>query len=512
MHARLIGWRRWAAAGLLASLVACGSGGDGDGEDNDPARVGGPTQTRAVTVTGPQDSAITVPAGGLGRAVPLTVTLAAAGAPAVPAGVQRASEVYAITPHDTRFKGTARVRLRYDPALIPAGVDAMLWKASPGGGWEVFEAASAQGGVIEADVPSLSYFMVAARPFGAFVVSQAPAIDVDYELPDANGWSSQPDLLLGYVSTLTRPSDVVLRTRLRNAPPCAAGWSVGYGVRAMQYAEAPAASGWFTLFWDGTEPALPVGSTTVDLGGGNYRTVIPWQALAPVNNRVDMLEVTRALASTVSAAVSPGGSTFVGFASAADAAGAAYADDPGLAFLRQLFTLLGLQPGQPRPPAVPPPQNIWVENSQVRSLVAELDGPTVRCAGMPFPVASGSLVVARSVFATTGHHRIGIRRHPEAATFANGQVATFSVELIGAGAAGVPVTVDWYRAAAGSALFLPVGRSDTQVTQGTLYGHSQPIGMADDGSRWRAVACAVTPPGARSDCIESNTATLSVTP
>lgn len=401
--------------------------------------------------------------------------------------------------------------MRYDPTLVASGDEPVIWKADPGGVWQVHEATAVPGGYLEADVSSLSYFLVAARPFRTLFGSPAPAITVSYETPEANSWSSQADPQLGFVSTLPRPSDVVLRTQLLNAPLCTSGWQVRYDLAGWQYEERPVASGQFSVFNDASSTVLNPTTSSASLGSNAWRTTVHWDSLSPVNNRVDELQVQRELAATVSSSISLNGSTYVGYASVQANATGSTPNDPGVQFLNWLSVILGAQrasASRSTPPT--PPGSVWIDRSRVLSQVVLLLGPTVHCNGTPFP--TGNAVTTRTLFVATGDTRLGIRRQPQPARLSDGQVATFSVELIGAGAVLAPVTVDWYRALQGNALFEHVGRSNTQVSQSALYSYSQPVTRQDNGSLWRAVACAAPPLGTRSDCIETLPALLTVTP
>lgn len=125
--------------GLLAAaaaLAAC-SGGDDDSPEPPPPSVGSATVGAAGgTVQGPDGVRLQLPANAVASDVTFRIARDSAGAPPLPAGVELASAIYAITPHGTAFEAAAAVQIPIDAARA-AGRTTFLMKASPDGTWSV---------------------------------------------------------------------------------------------------------------------------------------------------------------------------------------------------------------------------------------------------------------------------------------------------------------------------------------------------------------------------------------
>ena len=113
---------------FVVTLVACGGGGSDPPPPPPPPPVGiGPA---GGTVTGSNGARIVVPAGALAQTVNLQITEIAAGSANLPAGVQPASAVYALTPHGTTFAVPVTVSVPFDPAQVAAGRTLQALKTS----------------------------------------------------------------------------------------------------------------------------------------------------------------------------------------------------------------------------------------------------------------------------------------------------------------------------------------------------------------------------------------------
>jgi hypothetical protein len=513
-----------AAAVCVASLALPGCGGDGDAA---PAVIGGPLQTQAVTLAGPGGSSITIPPTALHDATPIAIAAQAEQAPAVPDGIAPASPIFAITPHGTVFSAKARVRLPYDAAKLPAGTEAVLWKANPRGSWQVIEPALRQADHIEVDVSSLSYFMVGPRSFAGFVTSSTPTATVSFVAPTADNWSTTVDPQLGRVTTLLRPTDVVLRTQLSFAPPCPTGWVVDYNVFGTSYERMPPYSPQTSVFYDADTPTVTATATTVSeagvpvTGSGNFVTTIPWAAMAPFNNRVDDFEVRRTLAAVLTNnAVSPNGATFVGWSSVLGSGPQDYpaADFPLLVWVGRLIQKLsGERSGSYYRPAPPPTvTSVYTDNSRLISQFIGVDGPAITCNGVPWPnpVQRAPSIVDQSVFVATGNRLINISRGPIDTAVRTGWDFLMAVDVFNTGPRvnDHRVNVEWFRAEPGSDLFQTFATTTSTQFPGIRHSLQRASTLADNGSRWRAVACRIQDPSLPSDCVESPIATLTVTP
>ena len=117
------------------------------------------------------------------------------------------------------------------------------------------------------------------------------------------------------------------------------------------------------------------------------------------------------------------------------------------------------------------------------------------------------------VSAAVGTRRISISRHPANVTAAAGQAVVFETNVFqsGPGLGDNRVRVDWLRAEAGSALFVPIGSTFSVDTLGIIHRMTLPsVTSADNGARLRAVACVIDNASLPSDCVETSAATLTV--
>jgi hypothetical protein len=510
-----------ASLGASVALVACG----GSGESASPPVIGGPQQTTAVTVAGPGGSAITIPPNALHEETPIALrTATAAEAPALPAGFSPVGPIVEITPHYASFSTSARVRVPFDPSSTAAGDDLVVWKASPGGLWRLLEPAVRGSGVLEVDVDSLSYFVVARRPVW-LVGPQPPEVRVSYVTPDASNWSVDASAFRRSATTLLRPTDIVLRTEVLNLPACAVGWSVIYEAfqwfeeRSPPYAAELGRQPNLVNPYNRYAPnaTLPQGAPLIT-STGTFLTLLPWAAIESVNNRFDELEIRRTLAATVTNnAVSPNGSTYVGYAPVA----AVYDDfgrlDPGLTWLKGLFDdLLGIKRVDRTPPPPPTVTSVYVESSRLLSQLVRISGPRLYCNGVPFQSFPGGYFTTedRDVFAVTGNRLINISRGPRSTTVPVGWDFLMDVDVFnsGPGINDHRVNVEWFRAAPGSDLFQTFATTTSTQFPGNRHSLQRASTLADNGSRWRAVACRIQDPSLPTDCVESPIATLTVTP
>jgi uncharacterized delta-60 repeat protein len=162
------------ALASLPLMTGCGGGGGGDSDDAAPVTppAGPVLPTPVATIgeaggsAGSGDGAeVVVPAGALAADTPVQVQVATSAAPPLPAGLLALGKVYAFAPHGTTFSRPAQVTVPFDPALLPAGVTPMLYKADGAGAaagqWRALAGATVTGARISAPVDSFSYLVVA---------------------------------------------------------------------------------------------------------------------------------------------------------------------------------------------------------------------------------------------------------------------------------------------------------------------------------------------------------------
>lgn len=145
-------WNRLLPVGvLLGLLVACGGGNDAAAPMIDAA--GG-------TVRGTAGAQVVVPAGALAQATAVAVMQSASGAPPLPAGPAPVGEVFAFTPHGTRFAVPATVTVPFNANQVPAGAALALYKTDVAGQWNAVPGASINAASATAMVDSFSWFVV----------------------------------------------------------------------------------------------------------------------------------------------------------------------------------------------------------------------------------------------------------------------------------------------------------------------------------------------------------------
>jgi len=157
----------------LLLLTACGSDSVTPAPDPTPVPTPTPAGIGAAggTVSGPAGARVVIPAGALSAATAIAVTQDGAGAPALPAGITSAGDIFAFTPHGTTFAAPASVTVPFDPARLVAGRTAVVLKAAPGGAWETLPAPTITGSTATVTTSSFSFFIVASAARTLAVVS-----------------------------------------------------------------------------------------------------------------------------------------------------------------------------------------------------------------------------------------------------------------------------------------------------------------------------------------------------
>jgi hypothetical protein len=150
---------------VALAIAACGGGG-GKRSAQTPPPQQSTIGAAGGTANGPNGARVVVPANALAQNTAIAITQSSAGAPALPAGLQLASEVFAFTPHGTPFALSARVTLPYDASRVPAGITPAMYKTNAQNEWERVSNlnTSIGGGEVGAQVDSFSWFAVGFQP------------------------------------------------------------------------------------------------------------------------------------------------------------------------------------------------------------------------------------------------------------------------------------------------------------------------------------------------------------
>jgi photosystem II stability/assembly factor-like uncharacterized protein len=110
-------------------------------------------------VNGPEGVRLAIPPAALESDITFRIARESSGAPPLPAGIDLASAVYAITPHGQPFAVSASVELPVS-ATLAAGRPSFLMKAEPGGRWSVIASGNGTNASLRAGIDSLSYLAV----------------------------------------------------------------------------------------------------------------------------------------------------------------------------------------------------------------------------------------------------------------------------------------------------------------------------------------------------------------
>lgn len=448
------GWRCRLAA-LLMSLAVAGCGGGGSSETPGVAQPPSDSATIAAgggAVVHADGARLTVPADALLAASTLRIAKNSTDAPVLPDGAL-ASDVYAITPHGTQFAQPATVRLPYDARQLPQGSPPVIAKAdTPDGPWRLLDTVVDADGTVSAQVSSLSWFVVVPGPMPVVgTVDLTPRLT--YRLSSSDGvgdWVVPAGADVTATKTVLRPASQYYELTLVNAPACVGGWRVAVET-SRQYRNAAHPAG--SMVTD--RIALEGGGfyTTVSnhvSGDGVFRIEIPWSRLDQVNNMTEF---------------------------------ESFATNPSQRVVGDIFF------------------HAFVGHPYCAS-------------NRTFYPGAAPAVRRLEISARTGSRKISVSRHPASSTVGAGQPVVFSADIFNTGPALTDnrLRVDWLRAEPGSSLFVPLGSTFSVDSTGTV--HSLKLAAAtaaDNGARYRAVACVIDNTSAASECVETEAATLTVT-
>jgi alpha-tubulin suppressor-like RCC1 family protein len=148
-----------ATALVAATLAACGGGNDDDGRRS-PAATGTATVGRAGGVLVHEDGArVNVPPEAFAQDLKLQIAKDGTGAPPLPALLEPAGAVYAITPHGGGFERPVEVVVPVQMTSLAHNEQLLLVTAQAGSSqWHVLSDATFDNGVLRAQVAHFSFF------------------------------------------------------------------------------------------------------------------------------------------------------------------------------------------------------------------------------------------------------------------------------------------------------------------------------------------------------------------
>ena len=124
-----------------------------------------PSAPPAGTINGPSGSQVVIPAGALTQNAVIEIAQSSVGAPALPANLLAAGQIFELTPHGTSFAMPVTVTIPFDPALIPAGETPLLYKTNAAqNGWEPVAGATVSGNTMVASISSFSWIFTSRLP------------------------------------------------------------------------------------------------------------------------------------------------------------------------------------------------------------------------------------------------------------------------------------------------------------------------------------------------------------
>ncbi len=141
---------------LQVVLAACG-GGDETAAPEPGAVTVGPDGGKVSSASGTQ---VVVPPGAMAANATIRIANDSTDAPALPPSIEPAGEVVAITPHGSTFAKAITVRLPLPNLTLQDNQELMVAKAQPGGEWVLMRPTAQQGGLVDVDVRSFSFFQV----------------------------------------------------------------------------------------------------------------------------------------------------------------------------------------------------------------------------------------------------------------------------------------------------------------------------------------------------------------
>jgi uncharacterized delta-60 repeat protein len=150
---------RYVVIGCALLLSACGGGGDGDSGGSGTTNAPPPTSgigPAGGTVNGPNGSKVVIPPGALAVNTPIAITQIASSTTALPAGLTRVGQMFALTPHGTTFAVPVTITVPFDPATVAAGTTPGLYKTNAQNQWAQVANATFGASTVSGQVSSFS--------------------------------------------------------------------------------------------------------------------------------------------------------------------------------------------------------------------------------------------------------------------------------------------------------------------------------------------------------------------
>ena len=174
------GARAWTAlwltalmASCLLLLAACGGGG---ADSSPPAAdsAGAALGSAGGNVSAADGALVVVPAGALSADTSVRIAKDSSGSPALPAHLRAVGNVYALTPHGTRFEQPVRVHIPV-PATAPQPDQVIrLAKAELNGEWAVLWDSKVESSMLSAEIHDFSFVLPVAVTYPIPLATAAP--------------------------------------------------------------------------------------------------------------------------------------------------------------------------------------------------------------------------------------------------------------------------------------------------------------------------------------------------
>ncbi|MFL6576343.1 MAG: hypothetical protein ACJ8MR_06990, partial [Povalibacter sp.] len=180
---------------LLAALVGC-AGGDGGAKTPPPTSNSPPPAppppppppapppvigADGGTVTEVSGAQVIVPAGAIDTDTTIRIAMDSTGAPALPADLTAAGNMYVITPHGGEFSAPVEVRIPAPNVTLQPNQLFKIAKAEQGGEWVVNDNTNLDQGTLSTTVDSFSYFTAVVLTY-VLPIAQAEPLEVTTSL------------------------------------------------------------------------------------------------------------------------------------------------------------------------------------------------------------------------------------------------------------------------------------------------------------------------------------------
>ena len=178
----------------ISLLAGCGGSGGSDGTTPPPVANNPPPPpppepvigADGGTVTDASGASVIVPAGALSEDTTIRIARDSTGAPALPADLTAAGDIYVITPHGGDFSAGVEVRIPAPRVTLQPNQLFKIAKAELNGEWVVNEDTILDQGTLSTTVDSFSFFTVVVITY-VLPVAEAVPLEVTTSLSCAGG-------------------------------------------------------------------------------------------------------------------------------------------------------------------------------------------------------------------------------------------------------------------------------------------------------------------------------------